>query len=32
MQGLLDALRRKEYITWEQGLPRPLKITERAYL
>lgn len=29
VKGLLDALRRKEYITWEQGLPRTLKIMHR---
>ncbi|MEG7284451.1 MULTISPECIES: hypothetical protein [Bacillus] len=26
MKGLLDALKRKEYVTWEAGSPRTLKI------
>ncbi|MBL6010672.1 transcriptional regulator [Bacillus halotolerans] len=26
VKGLLDALKRKEYVTWEAGAPRKLKI------
>ncbi|MGZ9792544.1 hypothetical protein [Bacillus atrophaeus] len=29
MKGLLDALKRKEYVTWEVGSPRTLKIIHR---
>ncbi|WP_445429625.1 hypothetical protein [Bacillus atrophaeus] len=29
VKGLLDALKRKEYVTWEVGLPRTLKIMHR---
>ncbi|WNV80945.1 transcriptional regulator [Bacillus atrophaeus] len=29
VKGLLDALKRKEYVTWEVGLPRTLKIIHR---
>ncbi|MEW5069626.1 transcriptional regulator [Bacillus subtilis] len=28
VKGLLDALRRKEYVTWEEGLPRTLKVVK----
>ncbi|MBL4974782.1 transcriptional regulator [Bacillus halotolerans] len=28
VKGLLDALRRKEYVTWEAGSPRTLKIVK----
>ncbi|MCY9097464.1 transcriptional regulator [Bacillus inaquosorum] len=28
VKGLLDALRRKEYVTWEVGSPRTLKIVK----
>ncbi|MEC1756037.1 hypothetical protein [Bacillus mojavensis] len=26
LKGLLDALKRKEYVTWEAGSPRTLKV------
>ncbi len=26
VKGLLDALKRKEYVTWEAGFPRTLKV------
>ncbi|KIN42234.1 transcriptional regulator [Bacillus subtilis] len=26
VKGLLDALKRKEYVTWEAGSPRTLKV------
>ncbi|AKL83947.1 LexA family protein [Bacillus atrophaeus] len=29
VKGLLDALKRKEYVTWEVGSPRTLKIIHR---
>ncbi|MCY8486023.1 transcriptional regulator [Bacillus atrophaeus] len=29
VKGLLDALKRKEYVTWEVGSPRTLKIIYR---
>ncbi|MCB4338737.1 transcriptional regulator [Bacillus subtilis] len=29
VKGLLDALRRKEYVTWEAGSPRTLRIMHR---
>ncbi|MCY8513575.1 transcriptional regulator [Bacillus atrophaeus] len=28
VKGLLDALKRKEYITWQEGLPRTLRLLE----
>ncbi|AUS12461.1 MULTISPECIES: LexA family protein [Bacillus] len=28
VKGLLDALKRKEYVTWEVGSPRTLKIVK----
>ncbi|MCY8284871.1 transcriptional regulator [Bacillus inaquosorum] len=31
VKSLLDRLKQKNYITWQEGLPRTLKITERAY-
>ncbi|MER0465964.1 hypothetical protein ABR330_04585 [Bacillus cabrialesii subsp. cabrialesii] len=28
MKGLLDALKRKEYVIWEAGSPRTLKVVK----
>ncbi|MED2942914.1 hypothetical protein P4282_10605 [Bacillus swezeyi] len=29
VKGLLDALRRKKYVTWQEGLPRTIKVIKK---
>jgi len=31
VKGLLDALRRKKYVTWKEGLPRTIKIIKKVH-